>query len=47
MQSSFGMIKEGWLIKSDSAMKSWKKRWFILQDNLLYYFESQKVRMAY
>jgi hypothetical protein len=38
----FGSLKEGVLTKSDPSFKSWKKRWFILQDNLLYYFESKK-----
>eukprot|EP01122_Echinamoeba_exundans_P010368 TRINITY_DN3871_c0_g1_i1.p1 TRINITY_DN3871_c0_g1~~TRINITY_DN3871_c0_g1_i1.p1 ORF type:complete len:622 (+),score=140.15 TRINITY_DN3871_c0_g1_i1:65-1930(+) len=40
--SSFGMIKEGWLTKCGGGHKSWKRRWFILQENLLYYFADKK-----
>lgn len=38
------MIKEGWLTKCGGSHKSWKKRWFILQENLLYYFADKKAR---
>lgn len=38
------MIKEGWLTKCGGSHKSWKRRWFILQENLLYYFADKKVR---
>ena len=31
--------KEGWLWKQGGRYKSWKRRWFILNDNCLYYFE--------
>ncbi|KAM9324498.1 cytohesin-4-like [Gastrophryne carolinensis] len=30
---------EGWLFKIGGRVKTWKKRWFILKDNCLYYFE--------
>jgi hypothetical protein len=39
------MIKEGWLTKCGGGHKSWKRRWFILQENLLYYFADKKVRI--
>ena len=29
----------GWLWKQGGRYKSWKRRWFILNDNCLYYFE--------
>ncbi|XP_066452403.1 cytohesin-4 isoform X1 [Eleutherodactylus coqui] len=31
--------REGWLLKTGGRVKTWKKRWFILKDNCLYYFE--------
>ncbi|XP_053577201.1 cytohesin-4 [Bombina bombina] len=31
--------REGWLLKLGGRVKTWKKRWFILKDNCLYYFE--------
>ncbi|XP_056380101.1 cytohesin-4 isoform X2 [Hyla sarda] len=31
--------REGWLLKMGGRVKTWKKRWFILKDNCLYYFE--------
>jgi hypothetical protein len=40
--SSFGSVKEGWLTKQGGERKNWKKRWFLLQDNILYYFADQK-----
>ena len=43
-QASFGSIKEGWLTKQGDEYKNWKKRYFVLQDNILYYFAEQKVR---
>ncbi|PIK39059.1 hypothetical protein BSL78_24105 [Apostichopus japonicus] len=35
----FNPDKEGWLWKQGGRIKSWKRRWFILTDNCLYYFE--------
>lgn len=35
----FNPDKEGWLLKQGGRVKSWKRRWFILNDNCLYYFE--------
>lgn len=29
--------KKGWLVKQGQKVKSWKKRWFILRDNLTYF----------
>ena len=35
----FNPDKEGWLLKQGGRYKTWKRRWFILVDNCLYYFE--------
>lgn len=35
----FNPEREGWLLKSGGRVKTWKRRWFILTDNCLYYFE--------
>uniref|UniRef100_A0A3B3BNJ9 Cytohesin 1b n=1 Tax=Oryzias melastigma TaxID=30732 RepID=A0A3B3BNJ9_ORYME len=36
----FNPDREGWLLKlAGGRMKTWKRRWFILTDNCLYYFE--------
>uniref|UniRef100_A0A8C9YTV2 Cytohesin 1a n=1 Tax=Sander lucioperca TaxID=283035 RepID=A0A8C9YTV2_SANLU len=32
-------LLEGWLLKLGGRVKTWKRRWFILTDNCLYYFE--------
>jgi len=39
MHTFFNPDKEGWLWKQGGRYKSWKRRWFILNDNCLYYFE--------
>lgn len=39
MHTFFNPIKEGWLCKQGGRYKSWKRRWFILNDNCLYYFQ--------
>eukprot|EP01089_Gocevia_fonbrunei_P001357 TRINITY_DN11259_c0_g1_i1.p1 TRINITY_DN11259_c0_g1~~TRINITY_DN11259_c0_g1_i1.p1 ORF type:complete len:127 (+),score=17.76 TRINITY_DN11259_c0_g1_i1:57-437(+) len=31
--------KKGWLLKEGGKIKSWKKRWFFLNENSLYYFK--------
>ncbi|XP_015215044.1 cytohesin-3-like isoform X1 [Lepisosteus oculatus] len=35
----FNPDREGWLWKLGGRVKTWKRRWFILTDNCLYYFE--------
>ena len=35
--------KNGWLTKQGGRIKTWKRRWFILSGNCLYYFK-EKVR---
>uniref|UniRef100_A0A8C1NSF8 Cytohesin 4b n=1 Tax=Cyprinus carpio TaxID=7962 RepID=A0A8C1NSF8_CYPCA len=35
----FNPEREGWLLKLGGRVKTWKRRWFILTDNCLYYFE--------
>jgi cytohesin len=32
-------IKKGWLDKQGGKVKTWKRRWFVLNGNCLYYFE--------
>lgn len=39
MHTFFNPVKEGWLWKQGGRYKSWKRRWFILNDNCLYYFQ--------
>lgn len=39
MHTFFNPDREGWLSKQGGRYKSWKRRWFILNDNCLYYFE--------
>ncbi|CAG0917736.1 unnamed protein product, partial [Notodromas monacha] len=39
MHTFFNPDKEGWLWKQGGRIKSWKRRWFILNDKCLYYFE--------
>jgi len=39
MHTFFNPDKEGWLWKQGGRYRSWKRRWFILSDNCLYYFE--------
>ena len=34
--------KDGWLTKQGGSIKTWKKRYFILKDNILYYFKTPK-----
>uniref|UniRef100_A0A3Q3XMD4 Uncharacterized protein n=1 Tax=Mola mola TaxID=94237 RepID=A0A3Q3XMD4_MOLML len=40
----FNPDREGWLLKMGGRVKSWKRRWFILTDSCLYYFEYTTVR---
>jgi ankyrin repeat protein len=34
--------KSGWLRKQGGRIKTWKDRWFVLKDNCLYYYKSDK-----
>eukprot|EP00727_Mastigamoeba_balamuthi_P007150 m51a1_g3055 hypothetical protein (837) ;mRNA; f:967981-971134 len=34
--------KKGWLTKQGGRVKTWKRRWFVLADNCLYYFRMQQ-----
>ncbi|CAF3927868.1 unnamed protein product [Rotaria magnacalcarata] len=35
------IIKEGWLWKQGGRVRNWKRRWFIITDGCLFYFESR------
>jgi len=35
-------VKMGWLTKQGGRIKTWKKRWFILSDGVLYYFKEKQ-----
>jgi len=39
MYTFFSPEREGWLLKQGGSWKSWKRRWFVLNDRCLYYFE--------
>ena len=39
MFTFFSPDREGWLVKQGGSWKSWKRRWFVLSDSCLYYFE--------
>jgi hypothetical protein len=32
--------KKGWLTKRGGRIQTWKRRWFVLADNVLYYFKT-------
>ncbi|CAF0837786.1 unnamed protein product [Adineta ricciae] len=34
------VLKEGWLWKQGGRVKNWKRRWFVITDGCLFYFES-------
>ncbi|KAJ3446323.1 cytohesin 4a-related [Anaeramoeba flamelloides] len=34
--------KTGWLVKQGGRVKTWKKRWFLLSYNRIYYFKQEK-----
>ena len=36
--------KKGWLTKRGGRIKNWKRRWFVLADNCLYYYKGPEVR---
>ncbi|XP_074599146.1 cytohesin steppke [Brevipalpus obovatus] len=40
MRTVFNPLQEGWLWKQGGRYKTWKRRWFILNDRCLYYLES-------
>ncbi|KAH3743001.1 dual adapter for phosphotyrosine and 3-phosphotyrosine and 3-phosphoinositide [Pelomyxa schiedti] len=40
--ASFGSIIEGYLVKQGRNVKSWKRRLFVAQANVLYYFSGEK-----
>jgi cytohesin len=38
------IIKEGWLWKQGGRVRNWKRRWFVITDGCLFYFETRTVR---
>lgn len=36
------IVKMGWLTKQGGRIKTWKRRWFILSDQVLYYFKDKQ-----
>jgi len=39
MYTFFSPEREGWLLKEGGSWKTWKRRWFVLNDRCLYYFQ--------
>jgi len=39
MYTFFSPEREGWLLKQGGSWKTWKRRWFVLNDRCLYYFQ--------
>ena len=37
------VIKEGWLWKQGGLVRTWRRRWFVITDGCLFYFESVQV----
>jgi hypothetical protein len=35
--------KAGFLVKEGGKFKTWKKRWFVLKNNVIYYSKSQVI----
>lgn len=40
-QQETAVIKEGWLTKESGPTRSWKRRWVVVQEGNLYYYEDQ------
>ncbi len=36
------MDKEGWLTKSGSNGRNWKRRWCVVKESIIYYFRTEK-----
>lgn len=39
MKMQPGTVKDGWMFKQGGRVKTWKKRFFILKDTTLAYYE--------
>ena len=39
--------KKGYLVKQGGKIRTWKRRFFVLKDNCLYYFRNHEVRNCY
>ncbi|CAF5040264.1 unnamed protein product, partial [Rotaria sp. Silwood1] len=35
------IIKEGWLWKQGGRVRQWRRRWFVITDGCLFYYESR------
>lgn len=42
IKSLAGAEHEGWMTKQGGSVKSWKRRWFLLKGNTLYYFKASR-----
>ncbi|KAJ3442547.1 non-specific serine/threonine protein kinase [Anaeramoeba flamelloides] len=38
-------IKCGYLVKQGGRIKSWKKRWFVVKDKIVYYYKTEKSQL--
>ncbi|KAJ5071551.1 non-specific serine/threonine protein kinase [Anaeramoeba ignava] len=36
------IIKQGFLVKKGAVWKTWKKRWFVIQGKMMYYYKKEK-----
>lgn len=46
-QTFYNPEREGYLAKQGGRVKTWKRRWFILTGNCLYYFKTPTVWRGY
>ncbi|EMH74104.1 protein kinase, putative [Entamoeba histolytica HM-1:IMSS-B] len=39
------IIKEGFMVKRGHIVRNWLQRWFVLTNDILYYFDEQKLHL--